>query len=159
MQVRIILPLVFTAWLNVLSAQATFNRAQFYEILTNQNAKETDSELRILSKSDMNRAFMGALLMKKASFVENAVEKLKLFKAGHKDLELAIYRENTNTEYYFLRLIIQENAPKLVNYSKDIKKDAAYIVKNYKSLSPELQKAILSYSKTSKELKPEDFKN
>ena len=58
-----------------------------------------------------------------------------------------------NTEYCFLRLIIQEHAPKAVDYRKDLEKDVSAIRSNFKTLPQVVQQAILDYSKKSKALK------
>ena len=60
----------------------------------------------------------------------------------------------SNTEFNFLRLIIQEHAPKAVDYRKNIDNDVALIRSGYKTLSPTVQQAINDYSKKSKVLKP-----
>lgn len=91
--------------------------------------------------------------MKKAGLVKNVKSKLKLFKEGHHKLEEAIEKDNSNIEYRFLRLIIQENAPDILNYNKDIKKDSAFIKENYKNLPVVVRDAIEDYSKKSKVLK------
>ncbi|MEP6683274.1 MAG: hypothetical protein ABJA35_08440, partial [Parafilimonas sp.] len=59
--------------------------------------------------------------------------------------------------YRFLRLIIQEHAPKIVKYNKEIDADASFIKKNYKNLSPDIQKILIDYSQNSKALKQQDF--
>ena len=63
---------------------------------------------------------------------------------------MALEKDSTNTEYHFLRLMIQENAPKRLGYHAALEKDNLYIRKNFKTLSPALQQAILGYSKQSK---------
>jgi len=54
-------------------------------------------------------------------------------------------------------LAIEEHAPKIVRYHKDIKKDKEVVVNNFKSLSPAVQYAILDYCKNSKVLHKEEF--
>ena len=39
-----------------------------------------------------------------------------------------------NVEYRFLRLPIQEHAPKIIKYQKDIQKDKEMIIREYKNL-------------------------
>jgi hypothetical protein len=65
--------------------------------------------------------------------------------------------EPENTEYHFLRLAIEEHAPKIVKYHNDIEADKAIVKKNFKELSPAVQHAILDYCKKSKVLHAEDF--
>jgi hypothetical protein len=95
--------------------------------------------------------------MKKAGLVAGPKKKLDTFKSGHEKLESVLSKDTTNTELRFLRLIIQENAPKILKYRKEIEKDSENIRKNYKNLPPVVQQAIVNYSKTSKVLKPAYF--
>ena len=91
--------------------------------------------------------------MKKAGLVTKAKEKLSLFKSGRLKLEASIKNDNKNTEFYFLRLIIQEHAPKMVNYRNELESDGLFIRTNYKMLPQVVQQAIFEYSKKSKILK------
>ncbi|PBQ31178.1 hypothetical protein CNR22_05165 [Sphingobacteriaceae bacterium] len=151
--------ILFTLWLGVITAQSPFTRSTFYHAFMGNKIEGIDKELEALNAVSGNEAFKGAMLMKKSGLVSQTKEKLKLFKEGHKALELTIHNDSTNAEYRFLRLAIQENAPKIVNYNKEIKADAAYLRRNYQGLSQGLQRVVINYSKTSKELKPEDFKH
>ena len=76
---------------------------------------------------------------------------------GKAKLEPAIAKDTTNAEYRFLRLQIQEHAPKAVKYNDKLNSDKMFISKEYKNLSPEIQQAILDYSKQSKILLPADL--
>jgi hypothetical protein len=98
-------------------------------------------------------AYEGALLMKKAGLVANAKEKLSLFKSGRSKLESAISKNTDNTEYRFLRVVIQEHAPRIVKYKNELEEDAKLIRNNFKNLSAFLQQVINDYSKKSTVLK------
>ena len=91
--------------------------------------------------------------MKRAGIGGNPISKLKLFKKGHKLLEAAIKEDPNNTEFRFLRLMIQENAPGILGYNVNEEKDSEFIRKEYKSLPEDLQKTISDYNRTSKVLK------
>ncbi|GAC1594260.1 MAG: hypothetical protein NVS3B8_07890 [Chitinophagaceae bacterium] len=121
--------------------------------------EEINNELAIVRAASINEkgAYEGALLMRKAGLLKKPEEKLKAFKSGRIKLETAILDNNDNGEYRFLRLTIQEHAPRIVKYYKELEKDSQYIQKVFKNLSPAVQKAILDYSKTSKTLRQEDF--
>ena len=158
MQVKIILPFLLLTWFGFTKIQSALNRGNYYEAITGNDVSRMDVQLAVLEKLGGHEAFTAALLMKKSGLLADAKEKLRLFKAGHQHLEASIAKDSLNTEYRFLRLLIQENAPKIVNYNKEIKKDASYLRKNFKNLPSVLQNTILDYSKRSEELKPEDFK-
>jgi hypothetical protein len=102
---------------------------------------------------NLRGAFMGAMLMKRAAFGGSGATKLHYFKEGHRMLEEAIKNSPGNTEFRFLRLMIQEHAPGILGYKENIENDCAYIRKNYKSLPDELQQTIEDYNKKSKFLK------
>jgi hypothetical protein len=137
------------------SQQTGFDKSPFYTAIASGSKDAIDGQLNILKGSSIpeKEAYEGALLMKKAGLVSKAKDKLNLFKSGRLKLEASISKEKGNTEYRFLRLIIQEHAPGIVRYSNDIEEDSKLIQANFKSLSPFLQQQITDYSKKSKILK------
>lgn len=158
MNFRIFLNLLFSFMAISTSAYSqnrSFDRSAFYHAMASDNLDEINTQLNVIKAVSINEkdAYEGALLMKKAGLVSKAKEKLSLFKSGRSKLEAAIKKENTNTEFCFLRLIIQEHAPKMVNYRNDIETDSLLVRTNYRLLSPVIQQAIIDYSKKSKVLK------
>ena len=136
-----------------------FNRAAFYTALASDNISAIQKQLDILSQSlqDEKEAFEGALMMKKAGLIKGASHKLKAFKAGREKLENMLDKYADNAEYRFLRLMIQEKAPKILGYDKQLEEDQKYVVEHFKTIPEATQKAILNYSKSSKVLSPADF--
>jgi len=132
-----------------------FDRSNFYAALASDKLADINTQLALVKESSINEkeAYEGALTMKKAGLVATAKEKLSLFKAGRIKLESAISKEKDNIEYRFLRLIIQEHAPKIVKYRNETEEDSNLVRANFKSLAPYLQQAITDYSKKSKILK------
>lgn len=135
--------------------KTAFDKSAFFSAMASDNMEAVNSQLAIIKTSSINEkeAYEGALLMKKAGLVTKAKEKLSLFKAGRIKLEAAIKKDKENAEFSFLRLIIQEHAPKIVEYNKNIQTDVVAIRSNYKTLHPVVQQAINDYSKKSKVLK------
>ncbi|HEY2581289.1 MAG TPA: hypothetical protein VGI43_05765 [Mucilaginibacter sp.] len=136
-----------------------FEKATFYSVMASGDVDDIDKQLAILENSSINEkeGYEGALFMKKASFGKKAKDKLNLFKKGRISLETAMAANNENIEFHFLRLAIEEHAPKTVKYSADIEKDKSLVIKNFKTLSPSVQNAIKDYCKTSKVLHIEDL--
>ena len=132
-----------------------FELSIFYKALSLENIESIDAQLKILEtvSLDKKEAYEGTLMMKKAGLLKNVKEKLKLFNAGRLKLESSISKDTSNTELHFLRLIIQENAPRIINYRNDIENDNRKIQSGYKKLSPDIQKAVMDYRKKSKYLK------
>jgi hypothetical protein len=140
-------------------AQQKFEKAVFYNVMATGGIDAIDNEIAIVGDAGLNNkdGYEGALLMKKAGLVMPAKKRLKLFKEGRIKLETALSADNDNTEYHFLRLAIEENAPKIVKYHADIENDKVFVQKNFKNLSPSVQHAILDYCKKSKVLHAEDL--
>jgi hypothetical protein len=135
--------------------KAGFDKTAFYNALSSDNMETINGQLAAIKSSTLTEkeAYEGTLLMKKAGIVAKAKEKLSLFKAGRIKLEAAIKKDKENAEFSFLRLIIQEHAPKIVNYNNNIQTDVAAIRSNFKTLPTVVQQAISDYSKKSKVLK------
>lgn len=68
-------------------------------------------------------------------------------------MENAIKSQPNNAEYRFLRLMIQENAPKVLKYNTKIKEDIDFIKNNLSKTPAEIKTAITNYSKVSPNLK------
>ena len=136
-----------------------FDRSAFYAAMASGNIENINEELTLLNSASINEkeAYEGALLMRKSGLLSKASEKLKLFKKGRIKLETALLKDSSNGEYHFLRLTIQEHAPKIVKYRTEIENDKQFILKSFKNLLPVVQQAILDYCKNSKILNQEDF--
>lgn len=135
-------------------AQMVSAKQAFYSAMASGSTTAWSKQLEAVNAMTGNdkNAFQGALLMRKSGSQKTPGQKLSMFKQGHKLLETAISQESKNPEYRFLRLMIQENAPKIVGYNNNIAADASLVKASFKSFPETIQKAILSYSKTSKAL-------
>ncbi len=110
-------------------------------------------KLELNSNQADNMAYVGALKMRKSEFLKQAKAKLDLFKQGKLLLENAIIKNADNPEYRFLRLMIQEHAPKILKYNHQVEADTKLIIKEYDHLPPDIKDAVLNYAKTSPGLK------
>ncbi|MCF2447484.1 hypothetical protein L0657_26250 [Dyadobacter sp. CY345] len=136
------------------------DKGAFYKVFGSNNPGEIDEMIALLEKeksSSLTNAFLGALHTKKAGFLKGANEKIKIFKKGASMLEVEIAKKPANTEYRFLRLAIQEHAPKILKYNKNKDADKKAIIEGYKNLDPELQKIIKNYASGSATLKVDDL--
>lgn len=140
-----------------IDAQSSGNTmAELYKALSSDNMEAIQIQIEKVQQSSLENkeAYEGALLMKKSGLLKgHAKQKLSIFKSGKTKLESSIIKEPKNAEFRFLRLIIQENAPKLVKYNQDIKEDVEMIKEHYKKFPTYLQQIIADYSKTSNDLK------
>lgn len=159
MQLFAILALFVTVT-SAFTALPALDKKPVYDALRSAKLEPIEAQLALVQNSSDNekQAFEGALLMRKSGLISGPGKKLSTFKEGKEKLEASIAKDNNNTEFRFLRLLIQENAPNIVKYKKNLDEDKAMIIKNYKSLPAIVQSAVVTYSKTSKVISPQDFK-
>lgn len=145
-------PLTFCVYQN-------FDRATYYSVLKTGGITEADRELSQIDGCRLpgKEAYRGALLMKKAGLLQKPKDKLEQFKKGRIALETVIQLDSSNPEYRFLRLIIQEHAPKITKYHDQLAADREFVRKHYKELPEEVQRVVRDYSKTSSVLHPGDL--
>ena len=145
--------------INAKQLPLNFDPSAFYEAIAGKDTNELNAVLAELKQSAIpaREAYEGTILMKKSGMLSKAKDKLSVFKSGRAKLEAAIQKDPGNCEYRFLRLIIQENVPRIVRYKSNIKEDSMLIHESYEKLPAIVQQAVKDYSKKSKILKPSDF--
>jgi hypothetical protein len=151
MKARVII-IVLAMSVSFASAQKTFNEATFFAAIASEDLSLVDNQISLLKKSSIKEkeAYVGALMMKKAGLVSPLRAKLE---QGHNKLQAAIEKDPKNGTYRFLRLIIQENAPGILNYNDDITEDSRFINQVFDTLSPVVKNAAMDYGKRSKALR------
>ncbi|OKS88915.1 hypothetical protein [Mucilaginibacter polytrichastri] len=157
--VFILFLLTLTGFVKAESLWQKFEKSAFYQVMASGKLDDVNDELNAIAGAPAGDrdAYEGVLLMRKAGLVSKPKDKLQYFKSGRIKFQTAFMADSSNAEFRFLRLGIQEHAPKIVKYRSDINADKAYIKEHFKSLPPVVQHAIREYSKTSKVLHPEDF--
>lgn len=128
---------------------SSFSKSECIKVLQSKDAKAIQKCIVTLDEataSSDRTAYLGALNMKSAALKETPKEKMEVFKKGKDLLEKAITANKKNTEYRFLRLMVQENAPKIVKYAANINEDAAWIKEHYTTCSSEIIQAIKNYA-------------
>lgn len=136
-------------------------RGAFYAAFSSENVEKIDAALNVVSNVDesLAQAYRGALLMRKADLIKKGPgEKLKIFREGHEQLENQINAQPNNVELRFIRLCIQENAPKIVRYNGQIEEDKAMVIEKFSTLPSEVREFIADYAKTSEVLSPDELK-
>lgn len=83
----------------------------------------------------LEMAYQGAYRMVWADHLSTPISKLNSFKAGKKLIDAALKKRYGDPEIHFLRLTIQQNAPAILKYNKDIQEDMNQIVKNWGSIT------------------------
>lgn len=75
------------------------------------------------------KAYQAAATCMMANYVIKPFSKLKYFNEGKQELEILIEEEKT-VENIYLRLLIQLNVPRILNYHKDIETDINFLERN-----------------------------
>lgn len=133
-----------------------FSKADFFKTMESGDQSGIIALEKKIAESAVNndqKAYYGTILMKSSEFQKSAGDKLKKFKEGKVLLEDIIHNNPNNAEYRFLRLMIQENAPKILKYNTNIKDDAAFIRENINKVPGEIKSAITNYAGISANLK------
>ena len=157
-----ILYLIFFNYSNfevVKNNNLTSYKTDYYSAFSSTDTVQINKQIIQISNLQVTekKAYIGALLMRKAGLVSSISSKLNLFLEGRKLLEFAISKDKQNAEYRFLRLVIQENCPSILQYYSKIKEDALMIRTSFNAFTTEVKSAITNYSKTSESLKSEDL--
>jgi ribosomal protein S20 len=116
--------------------------------LTN-NLNEKLATISIANEPKMV-AYKGAVLTLMAKHAKAIKEKKMYFKEGVQFLESAVDKAPNDLEIRYLRLSVQEHAPKLVKYSSNIEEDKRFIQEKFKTQGNTVLKTyIKSYVKAS----------
>lgn len=99
---------------------------EFHELTT----KETELEYitKYKSSSDVSAiGYVTSIRMKQAKYKFFPWDKLSVFNKEKSRLEELIRYNPKNIHLRYLRLVIQENTPKILNYNSNIKQDKSFI--------------------------------
>lgn len=107
------------------------NEADIEKILAFEHDRAKENELKII------KAYQAAGTCMMANYVFSPISKLKYFNNGKKNLEQLI-SEGKEVENVYLRLLIQLNVPRMLNYHKDIEDDMAYLERHMSTAPIEL---------------------
>ena len=115
--------------------------------LSKINAEAFHSKLQSVSNKDDNTlvAYKAASLTLMAKYAKGIKNKKIFFREGVFLLESLITKHPKDIELRFIRLTIQENAPKIVKYKKNISEDKSLIIN---SLNNVKNKALKTYIKS-----------
>ena len=139
---------------------ASNHSKDFYNALFGSSQTIIDRVLNDLekqTKNDNTAAYKGALMMKKSEFLKSPKEKIDLFKKGRQLLDSAIDNAPGNAEYRFIRLTIQEHAPKILKYNRNISEDKSMILGGFSKMESTTQKYVLDYAGVSELIKTEEL--
>lgn len=116
-----------------------------YDTLSNKK-----EELKYIDKyqgsNNINiRAYVVSLKMKQAEYKFLPWSKLKIFNSEKRNIENLISKNPNNIHLRYIRLVIQENLPRILNYHSHIKEDKKFLkgMLNKKDKTDYLDKYII----------------
>lgn len=111
------------------------------------NAKQLSAKLASIDKDDNKTllAYKGASITIMCKFGKKITDKISFFKEGSKIIEQAVAAEPKNCEIRFVRLSIQANIPRFINYRKNIDEDKAFMLEHYDEQPAALKSYLKSY--------------
>lgn len=121
------------------------NTEDFYNLVINYN-KENQVLL----------AYKGAAIALKAKFAKHIKEKKSLFIEGTKLVDTAIKNDPSNAEIRMIRLSIQENSPRILNYKSNIDEDKNGILNSLNKQNQSLKEYLKNYIIQSKAFSEEE---
>ena len=118
-----------------------------------ESAKVFADKVNSISDGDSNKvlvAYKGCSLTLKSKFSGNLVDKISFMKQGAKLIDEAADAEPNNVEIRMIRLSVQENVPRIVNYRQNKDADKAFILTHYKTLDADIKPFIKNFILQSK---------
>jgi hypothetical protein len=116
------------------------------------NAKEFALKLKDVTKDDNKTlvAYKGASLTIVSKLEKKVSDKSKKFKEGAILIEYAVANDPNAIEIRMIRLSVQENVPKIVNYRGNKKEDKKFLLDHYNEQTGVLKTYIGDFIKQSK---------
>lgn len=119
--------------------------------LSNDNAKNFIGLAEKKSSSDpVILAYKAAAKVLEAKVTTEKNKRKSFVKTGANHLESIIKSNPNNAELRVIRMSVQENIPKIVGYSKNLKEDKTFLLNNYSKQNSELKSYIKQFAAQSK---------
>ena len=119
--------------------------------LSNEGAKNFIQLADKNSSSDpLVKGYKAAAKILEAKVTTEKNKRKSFVKSGATDLEAVIKSNPNNVELRVIRMSVQENIPKIVGYSKNLKEDKTYILTNYSKQNSSLKTYIKKFAMQSK---------
>ncbi|MBU2951743.1 hypothetical protein KO493_13675 [Tamlana agarivorans] len=104
---------------------------EYHSALTKVKEQQFIAKYESSSNIDI-QAYVISFKMKQAKYELMPWNKMKVFSTYKNQLEKLISEHSENVHLRYVRLVIQENVPVILNYSSDIENDKAYLIKMMK---------------------------
>ncbi|UFH30242.1 hypothetical protein LNP04_09630 [Chryseobacterium sp. C-71] len=118
---------------------------------SNEGAKNFIEIAEKNSASDpLTKGYKAAAEILEAKVTTEKNKRKSFVKSGATELESVIKSNPNNVELRLIRMSVQENIPKIVGYSKNLKEDKMFIIDNYSRQNPALKTYIRKFASQSK---------
>lgn len=119
--------------------------------LSNEGAKNFIAIAEKKTSSDpVVTGYKAAAEILEAKVTTEKNKRKSFVKSGATSLENVIKNNPNNIELRVIRMSVQENIPKIVGYSRNLKEDKTFIVKNYSKQNAALKSYIKKFAAQSK---------
>lgn len=119
--------------------------------ISNEGAKNfIDLADKNSSSDPLVKGYKAAAEILEAKVTTEKNKRKSFVKSGATDLESIIKANPNNVELRLIRMSVQENIPKIVGYSKNLKEDKTYILNNYSKQNSSLKTYIRKFAMQSK---------
>ena len=142
---KLLLSILFTSLFLVSPRLSEVRKNYVVAVNDKEVAFQLNEDLTEVTKDDdkIMVAYKGSVLTLMAKFTTTTKEKKAFFKEGASLLDYAILEEPNNIEMRYIRLGVQENAPKVVGYRKNKEEDKQFILDHYKEISSNELKTLI----------------
>jgi hypothetical protein len=141
-------------WINFTSTPDLGAIRKMYASVTKseQNAIAFSDKLEDVSDNDGKTlvAYKAASILLISRFERKLQAKMDRFKEGAKLLEATLKSDPNNIEIRMIRLSVQENAPGITGYKKNIKEDKQYLTVHYAEQNSALKEYLKDFILQSK---------
>ncbi len=144
--------------INIQSVRSDYKKASF----SVEQTTMFHEKLKAVSETSSIelRAYQGASFALMAKYEQDIKNKTSLFKKGVAIIEKTIHDAPANVELRLIRLSVQQNAPKIMKYKRNIEEDKAFIFNSFSKIkSANLKSYIKDYINESGHFTNEEKKN
>ncbi len=113
---------------------------------------------QVTSTDPVIMGYKGIAFTLKAKFEKELAKKKSNFKKGAEMLEESIQKAPENIELRALRMSVQENSPKILNYNKNLQQDKSLIISNFSKSKSEVKTFVGEFIAVSKSFTDEEKK-
>ena len=152
--------ILLTLTLSAVSNELSELRKLYPKAASNKENTEAfyNKAFKLTSDDPIAMGYKGVAYTLKAKFDSALLKKKENFIKGVELLEASIAKMPENVELRVLRMSVQENSPKFLNYNENLEEDKKLILKNFSSSKEEVKTFTLHFVGTSK-LFSEEEKN